>query len=288
MARNEEEQTPVEAPKTTKEDKKKIQEEKKRLKAEMKALKKESKEAAALEDDDEKSGVLSIVFVTAFIVLIWLAILGLLIKLDVGGFASAVLRPVLKDVPVVNKILPAAKGEEGEADLYYGYDSMEEAVQRIKELELELQEVQTTKNEDTSVVDDLKAEIKRLKTFEDNQVEFEKIKNEFYNEVVFAENAPDVENYKKYYEEIDPTNAEILYKQVVEQVEYNQEIEDYAKAYSAMKPKQAAGILEAMTDDLNLAAKILLQMSSDQRGSILGVMDPEVAAKLTKIMDPEK
>lgn len=288
MARKEEEQTPVEAPKITKEDKKKIQEEKKRLKSEMKALKKESKEAAALEDDDEKSGVLSIVFVTAFIVLIWLAILGLLIKLDVGGFASAVLRPVLKDVPVVNKILPAAKGEEGEADLYYGYDSMEEAVQRIKELELELQEVQTTKNEDTSVVDDLKAEIKRLKTFEDNQVEFEKIKNEFYNEVVFAENAPDVENYKKYYEEIDPTNAEILYKQVVEQVEYNQEIEDYAKAYSAMKPKQAAGILEAMTDDLDLAAKILLQMSSDQRGSILGVMDPEVAAKLTKIMDPEK
>ena len=288
MARNEEEQTPVEAPKTTKEDKKKIQEEKKRLKAEMKALKKESKEAAALEDDDEKSGVLSIVFVTAFIVLIWLAILGLLIKLDVGGFASAVLRPVLKDVPVVNKILPAAKGEEGEADIYYGYDSMEEAVQRIKELELELQEVQTTKNEDTSVVDDLKAEIKRLKTFEDNQVEFEKIKNEFYNEVVFAENAPDVENYKKYYEEIDPTNAEILYKQVVEQVEYNKEIEDYAKAYSSMKPKQAAGILEAMTDDLDLAAKILLQMSSDQRGSILGVMDPEVAAKLTKIMDPEK
>lgn len=288
MARNEEEQTPVEAPKTTKEDKKKIQEEKKRLKAEMKALKKESKEAAALEDDDEKSGVLSIVFVTAFIVLIWLAILGLLIKLDIGGFASAVLRPVLKDVPIINKILPAAKGEEGEADLYYGYDSMEEAVQRIKELELELQEVQTTKNEDTSVVDDLKAEIKRLKTFEDNQVEFEKIKNEFYNEVVFAENAPDVENYKKYYEEIDPTNAEILYKQVVEQVEYNKEIEDYAKAYSSMKPKQAAGILEAMTDDLDLAAKILLQMSSDQRGSILGVMDPEVAAKLTKIMDPEK
>ncbi|MDD3413624.1 MAG: hypothetical protein PHY47_06445 [Lachnospiraceae bacterium] len=288
MARKEEEQTPVEAPKITKEDKKKIQEEKKRLKAEMKALKKESKEAAALEDDDEKGGVLSIVFVTAFIVLIWLAILGLLIKLDVGGFASAVLRPVLKDVPVINKILPAAKGEEGEADLYYGYDSMEEAVQRIKELELELQEVQTTKNEDTSVVDDLKAEIKRLKTFEDNQVEFEKIKNEFYNEVVYAENAPDVENYKKYYEEIDPTNAEILYKQVVEQVEYNKEIEDYAKAYSSMKPKQAAGILEAMTDDLDLASKILLQMSSDQRGSILGVMDPEVAAKLTKIMDPEK
>ena len=42
-----------------------------------------------------------------------------------------------------------------------------------------------------------------------------------------------------------------------------------------------------MTDNLNLAARILKTMSAEDRGAILGVMNPEVAAKLTKIMDPE-
>lgn len=277
------------AAKLTKEEKKRIKEEKKRLKEEMKNLKKEQKEAKALADDDEEGGgAASVILVTVFIILIWLAILLLLIKLDVGGFGSNVLSPVLKDVPVINKILPkSALMEEEDASQYMGYDSLSDAVDRIKELELEVQEAQTARNADADTVAELQAEIKRLKTFEDNQVEFEKIKNEFYNEVVFAENAPALEEYKKYYEEIDPTNAEQIYRQVVEQVQTDQEISDYASAYSAMKPKQAAGIFEAMTDNLELAAKILDQMSADDRGAIMGVMDAEVAARLTKIMDPE-
>ena len=54
-----------------------------------------------------------------------------------------------------------------------------------------------------------------------------------------------------------------------------------------MKPKAAAKIFEEMTDNLELAAKILKTMSADDRGAILGVMDAEVAAKLTKIMNPD-
>ena len=273
---------------TAAEEKKRLREEKKRLKSEMKALKKQNKEAGEMEDDNESGGTLSVILITAFIVLIWLAFLCVFVKMDIGGFGSGVLRPILKDVPVVNKILPktATAVSGNDADAYYGYDNLEDAVKRIKELELELQDAQTAQNEESGNTQQLEAEIKRLKTFEDNQVEFEKIKNEFYNEVVFSDNAPDVEEYKKYYEEIDPTNAELLYKEVVQQVAYNQEIEDYAKAYSSMKPKQAAGIFEAMTDNLDLAAKILNQMTSSDRGNILGAMDPDIAAKLTKLMEP--
>ena len=54
-----------------------------------------------------------------------------------------------------------------------------------------------------------------------------------------------------------------------------------------MKPKEAAAIFEAMTDNLDLAARILSVMGADERGKIIGVMDPVVAAKITKIMDPE-
>ena len=73
------------------------------------------------------------------------------------------------------------------------------------------------------------------------------------------------------------------------QMEEDEEIKRFAAAYSsaAMKPKQAAGIFESMTDNLDLVAKILNAMSADDRGAILGVMDPDVAARLTKLMDPE-
>ena len=54
-----------------------------------------------------------------------------------------------------------------------------------------------------------------------------------------------------------------------------------------MKPKAAAKIFEEMTDNLGLAARILSSMSAEDRGNILANMDPVVAARITKIMDPE-
>ena len=133
----------------------------------------------------------------------------------------------------------------------------------------------------------MKEEIARLKTFEASQVEFERIKKEFYEEVIYADKGPGVEEYQKYYESIDPATAEFLYKQVVAQLEESKEIQDYAQAYSEMKPKQAAAIFEKMTNNLELAARILKEMAPEDRGSILGVMDSEIAAKLTKIMEPD-
>lgn len=277
---------------SSKEEKQKIKEEKKRHKQELKELKKHQREAEELESEDEAGGgFLSTFMIIFFIIIIWLALFALFIKLDVGGFGTSVATPLLKNVPVVNKILPStavAKTDEvlELEEKYYGYSNLEDAVDRIKELELEVSKLQNDKNSETTDVEALEAEIKRLKTFEDTQVEFEKIRNQFYDEVVFSEKAPDIEQYKAYYEAIDPTNAEIIYRDVVGQVEYDKEISDYAAAYAAMKPKAAAKIFESMTNDLNLAAKILHQMSADDRGNILGAMDSTVAAQITEIMEP--
>lgn len=279
----------------TKAEKKKLSEERKKIKAEQKAQRKEAKQRAkeiaqqeaALEEDEETGGF-SVVLVTIFIVIIWLAILALLIKLDVGGFGSGVLSPVLKDVPVINKILPKdTVTETTEEEAYGGYSSLKEAVDTIKELELELERAQSQNQTDSTEIAEMKAEIERLKTFEEKQVEFERIKNEFYEEVVYADKGPGAEEYQKFYESMDPTTAEALYKQVVQQLEEDAEIEDYANAYSEMKPKNAAAIFEEMTSNLNLVARILGEMEADERGAILAAMDPEIAARITKIMDPE-
>ncbi|MCR5001827.1 MAG: hypothetical protein K6A71_08545 [Lachnospiraceae bacterium] len=273
-------------------------ERKKREKAEKKALKKAGKgfDAAVTDkgamyidgEEEEDEGSLSMALITLFIVLVWLAILALLIKLDVGGFGSGIMTPVFKNVPVINKILPEKNvyvEEERE------FKDLNEAVAEVERLRAEneaLKEQQESSSSSSSEeVATLKEEIKRLKTFEDSQVEFQKLKTEFYEEVVFAEQAPDIANYKTYYESIDPDNAEYLYKQVVQQMAEDQEISDYVKAYTEMKPKSAAKIFEEMSGNLDLVADILGKMDASSRAKILNVMDPKIASSLTKIMDPE-
>ncbi len=273
-----------------------IKEERKRLKAEQKAqrkgAKKRARELADQEAELEEEGSnIPIFLTTVAIVGIWLLILCVLIKLDVGGFGSGVLKPLLKDVPVVNKILPTEGPllQDGEAveDEYAGYESLKEAVEQIKLLELQLEQadLKSSTMEDENAK--LKEEITRLKTFEASQVEFERIKTEFFEEVIYAEKGPGVEEYQKYYESIDPATAEFLYRQVVAELEEEKEIQEYAQTYSEMKPKQAAAIFEEMTNNLDLVARILNEMSTEDRGKILGVIDSEVAAKLTKIMEPD-
>ena len=240
-------------------------------------------------DEDEEGGGILSVLVVVFIVLVWIAILALLVKLDVGGFGSGVLAPVFKDVPVINKILPENIDEELETQSEFR--NFDEAIAEVNRLRKRIEELEEEKNSGNSAsseeVASLKEEIRRLQTFEDSQIEFQKLKTEFYEEVVFADTAPNVEEYKKYYEEIDPDNAEYIYRQVVKQIETDSDIMDYVNAYSKMKPKQAAGIFEQMTDNLNLVADILEKMDVQSRAKILGVMDSEVASQLTKIMDPE-
>lgn len=277
----------------TEAEKKRLKNERKKIKDEQKAQKKEAKkrakEISAQEAElDEEAGGVSVFLVTLVIVIIWIAILCLLVKLDVGGFGSNVLAPVLKDVPVVNKILPSESVvSTDDTESYGGYTSLRQAVDYIRELELELERAQSASNVDSDEIDELKAEVDRLRTFEDAQLEFERIKTEFYEEVVYAENGPGAEEYQKYYELIDPTTAEYLYKQVVEQGQIDAELTDYAQAFAEMEPESAAAILEELTGDMSLAAKILEQLGPESRGLIMAAMDPEFAARLTRIMDPE-
>ncbi|ROR30766.1 hypothetical protein EDD66_102421 [Mobilisporobacter senegalensis] len=218
------------------------------------------------------------------IVLIWLGVFALLIKFDVGGFGSTVLRPVLKDIPVINRVLPSVPDEQLAEENDYPYKNYSEAVQVIKKLEKELDSMKQSESEEGSSVAQLQAEIDRLKVFEENQLEYEKKLKEFETEVVFNEKAPEITEYQKYYESIDPTHAEELYKQVIQQMQVDEEIKNQAKQYSTMKPEEAAPILEVMTGDLDLVCKILRSMKPKESGAILAKMDSAIAARITKKM----
>lgn len=272
-----------------KEKKKKEKEAKKAAKgAKIDALATDNGGIYADMDDEDEGFSPSVLLIVILIVIIWIAILALLIKLDIGGFGSGVLRPILKDIPVINRILP----EPASTEEYVGdFDNLPDALAEIERLNKQIDELKGQlaggNEEESEEIKALKEEIVRLRTFEDSQVEFQKLKTEFYEEVVFSDKAPEIEQYKAYYEEIDPDNAEYLYKQVVAQLETDKIMDEYVKAYSEMKPKQAAAIFNEMGDSLDLVAKILGHMDTNARAKILQAMDKDIASKLTKIMDPE-
>ena len=269
-------------------DKKKLKEEKKKAKREAREAKKKAKaDRDELEDENESTGNKFVLFVvTLLVIVIWLGIIALLIKTDVGGFGSTVLYPYLKDVKYVNKILPEVSSD-ADVDTEHQFDSIDDAVNRIKELELQLDEANASLTTDSETIDSLQSQVDELSTYKEAEAEFEAEKEKFYEEVVFSDQAPDISEYKTYYESIEPENAEVLYKQVVEQLQASQEISDYATTYSSMKPKEAAAIFDTMTDNLSLVADILQAMDAESRANILGKMNADTAAKVTEIMEPD-
>lgn len=274
-------------------ERKKIKDEKQKLKKDQKEQKKEAKrrakEIAKQEEelDGESNGVVTFL-ATIVIVALWLAVICVVVKLDVGGFGSTVLAPVLGDVPVINKILPTGSVTQTDGSgSYGGYSSIQEAVDQIKYLEQQLAVVNSQSDAKDTRINELLAEVDRLKQFEDMQVEFQRIRNEFYDEVIYADNGPGPEEYIKYYEEMDPTTAEYIYRQVITNLQESSEVQDFANSFTSMDASSAAKILEKMPNDLNLCARILRVLSAEQRGAILAAMDAEFAAKVVKIMDPQ-
>ncbi|MDX8046939.1 hypothetical protein SH601_13175 [Gracilibacillus sp. S3-1-1] len=59
-------------------------------------------------------------------------------------------------------------------------------------------------------------------------------------------------------------------------------VKEISKSFAAMKPKEAAPIIETMENDV--AIPLLREIKADERGKILAEMDPEVAANLADIL----
>lgn len=238
------------------------------------------------EDDGGIGGRLAVALATVVIIAIWLGILILVVKWDVGGFGSTVMYPILKDVPYVNKILPEVEVPIEQQE--YPYTTISEATAYVKQLELELAEAQEKLGKKNDKIKERKAQLEKLSVYEQKETEFEELKQKFDEEVVFSDQAPDISNYQEYYESIDPVNAQIIYRQVLEQQKEDEKIGEYVATYSSMKAKKAAAIFDTMMDDNSkLVADILEAMDTQSRADILAEMAAENAAIITSILEPQ-
>jgi flagellar motility protein MotE (MotC chaperone) len=283
-------------------DKKEYRKKLKEQRKEQKAQEREFDERTAEINGDNAGGLATIV-ITFLIILIWLAIMVLLVKLDVGGFGSDVLAPILKDVPYVNWILPEGSYEKKSAQTTNAdvtvenadgevtsgsLQTLEDALAYIKRLEQALQSEMEQNSSLQAENEKLKAEVARLEPFEKQQKDFYEEKAKFYEEIVYGENAPDTEAYQAYYEMIDPDNAAEIYKNLVQGGIDDAAIKAFATTYSGMKAKKAAAIFDEMVNEnqIQLVARILAQMSVENRGDILAAMTEANAAKLTQLLEP--
>ena len=220
------------------------------------------------------------------IVITWLSVMCLLIKCDVGGFGSKVLRPVLKDIPVINKILPDASDEETAIESDYPYDNLQEALNHIAEQDTAIGSKDAEISELNDKVTELQAEVDRLSSIAKDQSDFEDEKKKFYDEIVYGESAPDTDTYKEWYNEIDSESAASIYHDILQQEQVDDDIKKMAQSYESMKAAEAAKILETMGNDLDTVALIMNNMSDDSRGEVLAAMDPDFAAAVTKKLLP--
>lgn len=226
------------------------------------------------------------ILIGVLIVITWLSVMCLLIKCDVGGFGSRVLRPVFKDVPMINKILPDASDEEVAIESDYPYTNLEDALKHIADQDAAIGSKDAEISELNDKVTELQAEVDRLTTIAKDQSDFEDEKKKFYDEIVYGDSAPDTDTYKEWYNELDAESAAEIYQQVLEQDQADDSIKKMAQSYEEMNASEAAKILETMGNDLDTVALIMNNMDAQSRGKVLAAMDPDFAAAVTKKLLP--
>lgn len=226
------------------------------------------------------------ILIAILILTTWLSVMCLLIKCDVGGFGSKVLRPVFKDVPVIKYILPDASNEEIIKESDYPYTNLGDALDQIKIMDESLASKDAEISELNDSVTELQAEVTRLTALIEDQDDFKEKKNKFYDEIVYGEEAPDTDTYKEWYNELDPEYAEQIYREILEREQADDQIKEMATAYENMDAKKAADILQTMGNDLDTVALIMNNMSTKGRGDVLAAMDPTFAAAVTKKLLP--
>jgi flagellar motility protein MotE (MotC chaperone) len=200
-------------------------------------------------------------------------------KFDVGE----ILRPSLKNIPVVKMILPANPNAIdlttlSQDELIAMINDQENKINVLNKNVSDLQKYKDMKN----AVDAQKIENdtnKQAVAQERTQLQADKLK--FATEVTKLDSA----GFMQYYEKFDSGTAQKIYEKLVKQTQKNQKITNYISSFESMDSASAAKILEQMgAQNLDLVANIMNQMRKELTPEILSNMTPAFAATLADRM----
>lgn len=246
-------------------------------------------ELEVMETGEKSDNKLVTIIFAVLTILVWLTIFCVMVKLDVNGFGTKVMRPIFKDVPIINLILPEATDEELISEENLPYRNLSEAIDYIKELELQIQGYQEENIEQESQIADLQTEVARLQEFERIWQDFQQEREAYYQEVVLGNGTEMMTSFREWYENMDAETAEKIYRQVIERFEQLKLEEEFVSTFEEMDADQAAAIFVEMSGDLDTVVKILRSLKADARSAILSAIaadDAVYAAKLTQLLAP--
>lgn len=242
-------------------------------------------------DTGEKEGAGSKILtfiIIILIVLIWLAILALLIKFDVGGIGSQTFRPILKDVPVLNRILPDVSDEQLAYENQYPYKSLPEAVEALKEMEKKVDKLIEENDDYAARQAEMQTEMNSLQHYADEYEEFLKQREEFDREIVYNDKAPDKDAYIEWYETMYPENAAKIYSELQELKKVDEVYEDIAAYFNKIKPADAAAILMEYTSDVDFSVNILKCLKTKTVSNILTEVEKKDSLFAARIVNRMK
>lgn len=222
-------------------------------------------------DKKEKEGFgtkLATFFIILIIIAVWLAILAMLIKFDVGGLGTFA-RPYIENVNGLSRILPELTDEEIAYRERYPYKNIEEANDYIKELEKLVDKYSEENNDYAARQAELQSEVDTLKHFEEEYETYLKQREKFDNEIVYNDNAPIAAEYIKWFETMYPENATRIYSELKSRETADEAVYQIARDISKMKPKDAAKILEEFTSDVDFVCEIFECLKTQQVSDIL-------------------
>lgn len=216
-------------------------------------------------------------FIPLIIILFVIGVLVAVVGFDVLGLRTKYLNGLLRNIPIVKDLVPEDNNNQ------QNNVSNEELLAQIDMLNKTIEDNKTEIESLNKKNDAYVQQIAKLQEFEKKQEDFKAQKAEFDN--MIALNDPNA--YAKFYEAIDPQNAEALYKEVVGTNQNTKELNNYVATFSDMDEARAAGIFEQMiATDMDLVVLILKNITPETRGAIIGRMAPENGASVAKMMAP--
>ena len=234
-----------------------------------------SKEKKYRDEDSSRGGIIAF---TIILLLMIGFVVGILF-FNLFGLRDNQLRDMLEKVPIVNNLLPPKAAEDPHLQM-----NTDELLVEISKLTEEKNALSTELARTQNVNSDYLEQIRVLKEFEQNQVQFRHDKEAFDREVGFGNTV----GYENYYKQISPENAESIYREVIGINNQNAEFKRFVSTYENMDETSAARIFDQMVrTDLDLVVNILENISSEHRAAILAAMTTNAAEQATRRMAPQ-
>lgn len=237
------------------------------------------------ENTYETKGHLIPKLLLTIIILLVVALPILMIKFNVGE-AGEKLRPIIGDLPYIQKVLP--KKPDPDDPKYMTKEELSQAYLRHKEeyrqiiiendnIKRELEQIQNVKDNYEQFLKDQEKLVQDKINLHSEIQDLEKDKTEFFKDIKDS----NIDAYKKFYEKMDKEMANQLYQEIIQEDKADKRTKEYVAYYENMEAEDAAKVFNEMSKTQKaLVVTILKYMNKESAAEILAAMNLNIASDI--------